>query len=120
MTIDMITFFIGLLIGYYLHFFWKLYQDKMLKQERKNPKDLGKDIEEKQKTVELLNFAIKQKKEEKYNLVKQNIYLRKENQDLIDLRKTTEELQKKASLDGMKIYIPEKERKSIETEVRRS
>ena len=80
----------------------------MAEKRKKTPEELQKEIEQKNKTIELLDFAIKQKKEERYDLLQKNIQLRKDNQNLIDLRETTEELQKKAREDGMKIYVPKK------------
>lgn len=110
-----ILFLIGIFIGYYGHLYLKKYLKKTTqKVNKKSPNDLDKLIKEKECTIDLLNQAIKQKKDEKYFLVNQNIELRRENQDLIDLRKTTEELREKARLDGMKIYIPEKDKKKFE------
>ena len=105
----MILFLIGVLIGYYWHFIIeKFKEDRMAEKRKKTPEELQKEIEQKNKTIELLDFAIKQKKEERYDLLQKNIQLRKDNQNLIDLRETTEELQKKAREDGMKIYVPKK------------
>ena len=99
----------GVLIGYYWHFIIeKFKEDRMAEKRKKTPEELQKEIEQKNKTIELLDFAIKQKKEERYDLLQKNIQLRKDNQNLIDLRETTEELQKKAREDGMKIYVPKK------------
>lgn len=111
-----VLFLIGLIIGYYGHLFLNLYNQKKDRKEKENPIELNKEIEEDKKTLDLLKLAIKQKKDEKYKLVQQNIELRHENQDLIDLRKTTEELQKKALSDGMKIYIPEKDKKNLKND----
>lgn len=109
----LIAFLIGFFCGYYFYYVIKTYKSQIKKTETIEPKQLEEEIKEKNKTLELLDLAIEQKKEEKYNLVKQNIYLRHENQDLIDLRKTTEELQAKAKEDGMKIYIQEKEKMTM-------
>ena len=112
---NIIVFLLGIGIGYYSHFFYKIYLEKIQKKESSiSPEQLQEEIHSKQKTLELLNNAIIQKKDEKYNLVKQNINLRHRNQDLIILKKNTEELQKKAMEDDMKIYIPEKEKKKFD------
>lgn len=109
-----ICILIGFLFGYYGHLILKQIWLKQNKTEKIiNPKELEQEIKEKESTIKLLDLAITQKKEEKYDLVKQNINLRHKNEDLILLKKNTEELQKKALEDGMKIYIPEKEKKKM-------
>ena len=82
------------------------------KQTEDKTEKMEKEIDEKQKTIELLNEAIEQKKEEKYEMVKQNIKLRKMNEELVELHDTTEKLRKKTMEDDqdMKLYILKKDR----------
>ena len=101
----------GIMIGVILDgvYHFKIHIPKETEDETEK---MEKEIEERKKTLELLDEAIEQKKEEKYEMVKQNIKLRKMNEELVELHDTTEKLRKKTMEDDrdMKLYILKKDR----------
>lgn len=111
MIYELLLFSFGIMIGVILDgiYHFKVHTPK---QTEDKTKKMEKEIDEKQKTIELLNEAIEQKKEEKYEMVKQNIKLRKMNEELVELHDTTEKLRKKTMEDDqdMKLYILKKDR----------
>ena len=111
MIYELMLFSFGIMIGVILDgvYHFKIHIPK--ETEDKTEK-MEKEIEERKKTLELLDEAIEQKKEEKYEMVKQNIKLRKMNEELVELHDTTEKLRKKTIEDDrdMKLYILKKYR----------
>lgn len=111
MIYELLLFSFGIMIGVILDGIYH-FKVHIPKQTEDKTEKMEKEIDEKQKTIELLNEAIEQKKEEKYEMVKQNIKLRKMNEELVELHDTTEKLRKKTMEDDqdMKLYILKKDR----------
>lgn len=104
-------FAFGIMIGVILDGVYH-FKINIPKETEDKTEKMEKKIEERKKTLELLDEAIEQKKEEKYEMVKQNIKLRKMNEELVELHDTTEKLRKKTMEDDrdMKLYILKKDR----------
>lgn len=111
MIYELLLFSFGIMIGVILDGIYH-FKVHIPKQTEDKTEKMEKEIDEKQKTIELLNEAIEQKKKEKYEMVKQNIKLRKMNEELVELHDTTEKLRKKTMEDDqdMKLYILKKDR----------
>ena len=75
------------------------------KETEDKTEQMEEEIREKEHTVQLLDDAIKQKKNEKYELVKQNIRLRKMNEELVELQDTAERLKKKTMEQNQDIKL---------------
>lgn len=83
------------------------------KETEDKTEQMEEEIREKEHTIQLLDDAIKQKKNEKYELVKQNIRLRKMNEELVELQDTAERLKKKTMEQDqdIKLYVLSKDKK---------
>ena len=114
MIYELLLFAFGILIGVVIDGIYH-FKIHLPKETEDKTEQMEEELKERERTLELLDDAIKQKKNEKYELVKQNIRLRKMNEELVELQDTAEKLKKRTMEqdDDIKLYVLSKDKEQM-------